>query len=356
MLADKGRKWLLDAIHNKKKLNDYEERVQKLEKEAESFRKRQTSFEAGIEHEINKKISESRRNIERMYGERFDEIQKEIKSEEGRRKKSKEKQVRKRIDETNESLIIANRGLDEQLNSLSEKHKVSVKSNSRLYFTLLTPKGAKECAIAGAIVFGLTALVLLLLRFLIPDNVQWIFFILFSAVYALIYIIKSNYVTTNMRYLEESRQIYDKMQNNERIMAANAEKVRNDPREGIYDLKSFDERLAELRKLLENQLLEKDAKLHEFEAKTAKEMEANIREHYAEEVRNGIKQVEEKAKELDETRKNRNRLRDFVRQNYDDQLPEDLRSIECLTDLAEKIEHGDAGNVEEARVQYYAGE
>lgn len=152
-----------------------------------------------------------------------------------------------------------------------------MRSNSKAYYMFLVPKGLNECLVSGAIIFAILAISLSCIKtFVPPKYLLWA--ILFSFVYALVHVLKTSYTAKNMRYLEESRQIYDKIANNDRTMNINANKIRNDADESQYDLAVFDQRLGQLKDILHNVLEQKENKLEEFDAETAKQIEAKIRE------------------------------------------------------------------------------
>lgn len=356
MLTDKRIDYLYNAKETKQRLEKETQNVRKKEREVEDVRRKLNTAEAAMEHQVNKTIGAARRNLEAMYGKSVDDIQKRIKEEENKRQKSKQAQMARRIDEVNEDLILKNRALDEQLNTLSEKYKVSVKSNSRLYFTLLVPKGARESMIAGGIMFVLTAIVLELIHFLAPQDLTWLFLGAFALLSGIAYAIKGNYMSNNMQYLNDSRQIYDKIAANKRVMEANADRIRNEKNENAYDLESFDRRLYELRQQLETTLKEKDQELVRFDQETAKELEANTRESFREEIEGIRNEIQTGTKDLDRLRESTDHLSKVVVSEYDNQLGDYFKEMKNLDVLIDMMEKEDINTVQEAIDRYHNGE
>lgn len=354
MLSNKGIDYLVEAKEAKQRLATYEKQIKDKESQVKSKRDRLTSLQSNQKHDINKNISSRRRNIEDVFDKNIDSIEKDIRSEENRRAKSKMAQMGKRIAEVNEQLILTNNQLDEHLNTLSKKYKVSIKSNSKMYFTFLVPKGIRECAIAGGVIFALTTVFLLLIHFFAPADLKVLFYIGFALIYSIFYIMKTNYTSKNMKYLEESRSIYDRISANERIMDLNANKIRNEKSEEAYDLVEFDERINELKQKFDNQVNEKKEKLNEFDQFTAKTIEEEIIKKYEDDIDKATTDVNNSVAELDELKSEKERHASYVMTNFDNQLGDGFKEIKKIDELLKIMnENVRVNTVEEAIDAYY---
>ncbi len=354
MLENKGIDYLVAAKDAKQKLIAYEKQIKDKESLIKTKREKLMSLQSNQKHDINKTVAGRRRNIEDIYDKNIDSIQKDIKAEENRRNKSKMAQMSKRIAQVNENLTHHNSELNENLNALSKKYKVSIKSNSKLYFAFLVPKGIRECAIAGGIVFLLTSIILLCIHFFGFEKYKFVLYLGFALVYALIYIAKANYTAKNMKYLEESRAIYDKIASNERIMELNANKIRNEKSEEAYDLAEFDTRLGELKSNLDVQLNEKANKLKEFDTITAKEIESDIASKYVDDIDVATSDINNSVEELDALKADRERHASYTMANFDNELGDNFKDIKKIDELLKIMnENVRVNTVEEAIDAYY---
>lgn len=354
MLSNKGIDFLVAAKDAKIKLLDFDKEIKNKESIVKSKRDKQISLQSSQKHEVNKTISERRRNIEDVYEKNIDVIQKDIKEEETRRSKSKSAQVAARIAEANKDLVNDNKGLEENLNALSKKHKVSLKSNSKAYFTFLVPRGMNECATGAGVIFSITAIILLLIHFFGPNNLKPLFYVIFALGYAVIYMLKANYISKNMSYLKESRGIYDKMASNDRLMEINANKIKNDKREDIYDLAEFDERLKELRNKLENQLDEKSEKLSEFDEVISAKIEEDIYNKYEDQIDKAISECKQSEEELDGLKQEKERHANYTVATFDNELGDDFKELRKIEELLKIMnENVTVTSVEDAIEVYY---
>lgn len=353
MLSSKGIDFLREVVKNKLKLEDYEVAIKRKERENEDRRKKLTMHQANVEHEIKKSIASTRRNIENMFDSKTDDIEKDIKAEKDRRSKSKNEQMNKRIEEANADLILENTSLNEYINSLAKRHNVSMRSNSKLYFMFLIPRGMKENVGAGAIIFVLLSFALLGVNFFAADTSRWFWLIAVSAIFSVIYVIKSYYSVKNMKYLEESRKIYDKIAKNERGMSINANRIKSDNDESFYDLAEFDTRLRELENNLDSVLKQKESKLEDFDSNEAPKIEEDIKESNIEKIAESKAEIQKYEKELDELKEYKERLIRYIVINYDNVLGDEFKDIKTINKLIKIIEEGKANTVEEAIAEYY---
>lgn len=353
MLSTKGIEFLQEAISTKNKLLDYEKSIKIKEREAQEAEKQLFTLKANIEHDIKKSVAAARRNIENMYEEKSDDIEKDMKSHLDARAKNKNNQVEKRIQEKNSKLVIENSGYEEYINSLAKKCNVNFRSNSKLYYTFFVPRGFKETVISGILILFLMLVPLIAIYYLANMSNILYFLIAFAVGFTLLHMIKTGYVAKNLKYLYESRKIYDKIAINERTMIINANKIKNDPDESYYNLAQYDERIEDYKKRLDTILAEKENKLEEFDLISAKKIENDIREANKQSISDTESENEKRLDDIQELKDYKEKLVRHIVINFDNVLGEEFKDIKKIRQLINIIEQGKANNVEQAIAEYY---
>lgn len=353
MLSAKGIEFLHEAINTKNKLEDYEKTIKLKEKEFAEKKSELDALKANIEHDIKKSVAAARRNIENMYDAKSDDIEKDIRQQEDARSKSKNEQVSKRIKEKNSNLVIDNARNEENINSLAKKFNVNLRSSSKFYYVLLVPRGIKESIISGLIVLITMLIAIGGIYFLATPNNMFLYLVGFVFLFSFIHMIKTGYTAKNMKYLYESRRIYDKIAINERAMAINANKIKNDPDESHYDLQQYNERIYEYKNKLSELLNEKELKLQDFDTVTAENIANDIRISSEEEVERLEKENDETLDNIQELKEYKERLVRYIVINFDNALGEEFKDVKKIKQLIKIIEEGKASTVEQAIAEYY---
>lgn len=352
MLSDKDIGFLVAAKQAKVALQSGEEKLGREEDKLDTEQKLLTSYEASKAHQKQVKVNEARRSISDVYDVEIDKISKSIQQEEKAKSKSRAAQVEARIAAYNENLIIQKQGFYERIDSLSKAGNVTIKSKNKFYFMLLIPRGFKECLIAASVSFIALIVVLLSINYFAPPAYHWLYFIGFAVIYSLVHAVKTNYVSRNLKFLTSSRSIYDEIAKIDKVISANANKIKEDRDDSMYDLDEFNQRLHMLQSKLSEQLNEKDRVLNDFDTNKAKKIEADIEELFKDKIFTAQEKIEELQNSIQKLTDENYKLKKYTTITYDNVLGNEYNSVKRIDELMNVMKRKNILDVESA-IQAY---
>lgn len=346
----------IDALYTMKEnlleLEGYREQSQILAAKQDQLEKQIYVKEKAVTEEIAQTVKKRKSEVEDSYDEQMDKVKSRIKKAKAKRDKEKMAQVSERIKEETSDLNAEKIRLKEELRSVYEKNHIPRILNNSYYHALFMPRCLKD----------LTTIVItmIVILFVIPYGVYKLFlpqetFLLVIDYIITVILFGGLYLWINSKTKEKHsdavidiRAIRAKQAKNKKRIHAIEKDIRKDKDESTYSLEDFNNELQELDSELKAISEEKKEAIVEFETKTGKLIESEIREQNRpdldqlktehEQISVELKQAEEKVKLFSIEIANR----------YESFIGKDMMVISKIDTMIELVNSGKATTIAQA--------
>lgn len=315
------------------------------------------SKETAIEEELSFTIKKRKEEIETRYDQEISKAKDQMKKVEIKKEQAKNAQISERIDiETSDLRDEYEQMRLETINKF-KKEQIASFLNSRLYFALYMPKGAKD--------YGIIAITLMLLLLALPCGIYFfilpeqkaiylvIIYVLTVLIFGTIYfVVGSKTKDKHLITIKEVRQIRDKMSKNKAKRKRIEKKIRKDKDESVYSLDRYDEEINKFQNDIDVVANRKKEAVATFDNNTRMVITKEIRGRYEEELldlKTKLGQLSEKIKDNNENIKY---LSLELVDNYEAYLGKEFMSVEKIDELVRIMEGKNLQNISEAITMY----
>lgn len=360
--------YLIGARNEVVKRDDMASELDEMRSYQKKLNRSIASEEKSIADEIATTIKKRQQEISDTYDERLDDNRTRKKKVASKRDKKKNQRIKERIEEETKEIRENTRELEVEMKTLLKKNKVPSFVSSKLFFTMFMPRGIGEVAgmLLGFLIYfaGVPALVMFVIRQLVLKDKEdinmafWCALVVAFVVFIQLIIYFLIYSSTKLRHqsvVAQARSIRDKIKANGRQADAIRNAINKDKDESVYNLESYDEKLASLEQEADAIGVEKQEALKVFEEETKQVIIDEIngrRLPTLEDMKREKRELEEKIA------KGEKMYSDIVLQitnQYASYLGEDLCKQDKLSDLIALMEAGEAETVSEA-ISLYKGQ
>lgn len=308
--------------------------------------------EKAIAEEISQTIKKRKLEVESSYDEQMDKVKSRIKKAKGKRDKEKMAQVSERIKDETSDLSAEKIRLKQELKSVYEKNHIPRILNNSFYHALFMPRSLKDLGtILITIVVTLFIIPYGVYKFLLPQKTVYLVidYIITVLIFGGLYLwINAKTKEQHPEAVIDIRAIRAKLAKNQKRINVIAKDIKKDKDESTYSLEDFNREIQELEGELKAISEEKKEAVVEFETKTSKVIEKEIREKSREEMsklKQECEQVYEEHKQTDE------KVRTFsieIANKYESYLGKDMMMISKIDNLIDLINSGRASTVAQA--------
>ena len=315
------------------------------------------SKETLVEDELAFTLKKRKEEIEATYNQEIEKIKEKIKRVQGKKEKSREAQVSERIKLESADLIDEYNHMGLTIKNILKEDKIPSFTNTRLFYSLYMPKGARE--------YGIIFIVLLLILLAIPCGIYFlilqeqkveylvIIYVVTVIIFGGLYILIGNKLKDkHLSSLKEIRVIRNDMSVNENKRNKIRKKILKDKDESTYALEHYDREINKLSTEIEEIESRKKDVIVLFNNETKAVIVNEIRGIYSEELLNMNTQLmilNNKIKENDENIKYLSR--ELV-ENYEAYLGKEFMSVENIDLLISNMEEYKTENVSQALAHY----
>lgn len=336
----------LDSYKAQKKILDAEE--SKLEKSV-------SGKEKFIENEINRITRERKSQIESTFDEQINSVRSRQKKVQAKKDKTKKAAVEERIDTETADFKNEDKALKLGGKSIFKQENIPFLYNNRLFFALYFPRGFGDVLII--------LLTLILLLFVIPFGVYYIWFmqksilflvlfyvvivVLFGGLYLIIGKTKHRHREALDKVREIRRQIYESKKHQNRIKR----QIKRDKDESGYGLEEYNSEIEALQTEINEFLRQKNEALNIFESTTR----ADIKEQITVSNQAELDSLRAEYKRIyDQNRQNQNNLNTLAMQlasEYEGYIGKDLLTVDKIGQMEQLILSGSAATIADAATQ-----
>ncbi len=338
----------LDRYQNDNSLLDLDEK--KVERSI-------VSKETAIEDELNLTIKKRKEEIEATYDQEISKTKDQIKKVEIKKLEAKNAQISERIDiETSDLRDEYEQMRLETINRFKED-KIARSLNSRLFFALYMPRGAKD--------FGIIAITLMLLLIVIPCGIYFlilpekkviylvIIYVLTVLIFgALYFIIASKTKDKHLSTMKEVRQIRDKMSKNKAKRKKIEKRIRKDKDESVYSLDYYDEEIKKFQNDIDAVADRKKEAIATFDNNTRTVITKEIRGRHEEELLDLKTKLNHLSEKIRDNNENIKYLSLELVDNYEAYLGKEFMSVEKIDKLVELMVDKNLQSISEAIAMY----
>lgn len=326
------------------------------------------SEEKSIADEIATTIKKRKQEITSTFDERLDDNRARKKKVASKRDKKKNQRMNQRIEEETKHITEENRALEVEMKTLLKKNKVPGFCSAKLYFLMFNPRGIGEIfamLICFAIYFaGIPGgLGFFFNKFVLSgkENVNVAFWVvlviaILVVLQLLIYFLIFN--STKVRHgdiIKQTRSIRDKIKANKRQADAIKNSINKDKDESIYNLGSYDEKMANLDSEADDISNEKKEALKEFEDKTTQVIIDEINGRRLQTVEDMKAEKKELENSISKMEKKYSDKVLQITKDYASFIGEDMCKQDKLNDILALMADGEAETVSEA-ISLYRGQ
>ena len=315
-----------------------------------------------MQAETESTLKKNRAPIVDHYKDEIGKKEDDIRKLKSKRDKARNKGVKERIGDETRDLVSQNKELRKRMKSEIKDNKLSKICGKSFYFTFFHTKGAGE-----AFIF---ALAVILLCFILP-GVVWIilpfekladkwqlvslalmYFAIILLVVAIYWLMSKTIKRGKTEALNSLREIRNQIKSNDRQIKKITRSVKRDSNESMYNLGSFDNKLAELEDAVKESTSKRDAELANFDNNISRELADEIAGRHMP----GIRELE--AKKADAVAHHEDLDRQVtemtrrINAEYEVYLGKDMVNPTKLEGLLTVMETGNAATVGEAREVY----
>lgn len=320
-----------------------------LEKEVETEKK-------AVADTISLTVKRRLEEVDETYDKEIAKSQDWLRRVRNKREKARNQGVKERTEEETKELRDKNRELLLQMRTVFQQDGVPGFCKSTWYYALYFPRGISELSI-----LLLTVLICFLavpcgIYLLLSDkSILYLIGIYFAA----IIIFGGGYVLINNRTkvrhqetLKKGRKLRNQMRTNRKKIRVIANSIKRDKDEAVYNLKKYDDEIAQLEQELSDIASKKREALNTFDKVTKTIITDEISDANREKIEGMEKElgrVEREAKEA-EVRVKEQTL--FITDNYESFLGKEFMEPEILDQLADLVRLGKASSISEAQALY----
>lgn len=301
---------------------------------------------------IRQTVKKREDEISSSYDKEITKGQEHLKKARSKREKAKSQGVKERIAEETGELINHNRELRLQMKGVFQQKRVPGFCKSSLYYSLYFPRWFKEI---------LTLLLFLLIFFLavpcgiyllIPEHQLWhlvVIYLLDVLLAGGLYVLIGN--KTRMHHLEtlkEGRVILDQIHSNNKKIKVITSTIRKDRNESLYDLKKFDDEIAQAEQELSDVAAKKRDALNTFENVTKNILSDEIEHNSKDKLDKMQAEYQGIADQLKHLSIQVKGQRLTITDQYSTYLGKEFLDAARITELSSIIQGGQAANLSEA--------
>lgn len=301
---------------------------------------------------IRQTVKKREDEISSSYDKEITKGQEHLKKARSKREKAKSQGVKERIAEETGELINHNRELRLQMKGVFQQKRVPGFCKSSLYYSLYFPRWFKEI---------LTLLLFLLIFFLavpcgiyllIPEHQLWhlvVIYLLDVLLAGGLYVLIGN--KTRMQHLEtlkEGRVIRDQIHSNNKKIKVITSTIRKDRNESLYDLKKFDDEIAQAEQELSDVAAKKRDALNTFENVTRNILSDEIEHNSKEKLDRMQAEYQGITEQLKHVSARVKGQRLTITDQYSTYLGKEFLDAARITELSSIIQGGQAANLSEA--------
>ncbi|MEG0368676.1 MAG: hypothetical protein RR593_01600 [Hungatella sp.] len=327
-----------------------------LVQKAEESQKTYEAEERAVAENISQTIKKRTEEINLSYDKELNKGQERLKKARSKREKAKSQGVKERIVEETSELREQNRQLSLQIKTVFQQNHVPQYCNSKLYYSLYSPRWISEYALFLGAVLLCFLVIPYGLYLLIPGrNPIYLVGIYMAAIilFGGCYIMIGN--KTKVRYaqtLKAGRILRDQIHSNQKKTKVITRSIKKDRNEAVYNLQKHDDEIAQSEQELADIAAKKKDALNTFENVTkniiSDEIANNSKGRIAQ-LKTQYEAQEQELKELTEAAKTRNL---YITDHYETYLGKDFLQPQKLDALADIIRNGTATNLSEAIAEY----
>lgn len=315
------------------------------------------SKEATIEDELNITIKKRKEEIEATYDQEISKAKDQIKKVEIKKEQAKNAQISERIDIETSDLRDEYEQMRLETINRFKKEKITSFLNSRLFFALYMPKGAKD--------YGIIAITLMFLLLVIPCGIYFLILPEQKAVYlviiyvltvlifgALYFVVGSKTKDKYLSTMKEVRQIRDNMSKNKAKRKKIEKRIRKDKDESIYSLDHYDEEINKLQNDIDAVANRKKEAIATFDNNTRTVITKEIRSRHEEELLDLKTKLSQLSEKIRENNENIKYLSLELVDNYEAYLGKEFMTVENIDKLVEIMKEKNLQNISEAIAMY----
>jgi len=323
----------------------------RLERQLEAEKK-------AVADNIRLTVKEREEEISSSYDKEITKGQDHLKKARSKREKAKSQGVKERIGEETGELRSHNRELRMQMKDAFQQKRVPGFCKSALYYSLYFPRWFKEILtlILFVLIFFLAAPCGIYL--LIPEHQLWhlvVIYLLDVLLVGGLYVLIGN--KTRMHHLEtlkEGRRIRDQIHSNNKKIKVITSTIRKDRNESLYDLKKFDDEIAQAEQELSDVATKKREALNTFENVTRNILSDEIEHNSKDKLDKLQTEYQEITQQLKNVTAQVKSQRLTITDQYSTYLGKEFLDSAKITELSSIIQGGQASNLSEAIEAYKA--
>ncbi len=346
----------IDALYTMKEnlleLEGYKEQSQTLAAKQDQLEKQIKVKEKAISEEIIQTVKKRRSEVEDSYDEQMDKIKSRIKKAKAKRDKEKMAQVSERIKEETSDLNAEKVRLKEELRSVYEKNHIPRILNNSYYHALFMPRCLKDFVkIIITMIVTLFVIPYGVYKLLLPQKTIFLVIdyiitvILFGGLYLWI---NSKTKENHSDAIIDIRAIRAKQAKNQKRIHAIEKDIRKDKDESTYSLEDFNSELQELDSELKTISEEKKEAIVEFETRTGKVIESEIREQYRPDMEKLKSEHEQFSVELKQADEKVKLFSIEIANKYESFIGKDMMVVSKIDTMIELINSGKATTIAQA--------
>ncbi|SEA35052.1 hypothetical protein SAMN05216349_11016 [Oribacterium sp. KHPX15] len=228
-------------------------------------------FRKSIQDKIDKTLKQRGEELTETHDKQISQVEASLKKKQTEREKARQEGVKGRIKNETEPRRIEITELKRQLAAIVKKDNAPFYMKWPVFYTLFHPSGIAEFICFLTVFILIFAFLPWGAFFLIPKR-RWIYLvgiylldiIIFGGVYVAIMNVSGRYADT----VRQGRDILNRIKTNRKIIKKLEHSIRNDSDEAVYNLKSFDDDIANLQQQRSDIISQKQSAQNNFDTVT----------------------------------------------------------------------------------------
>ncbi len=333
-------------------LKNYKSQKMSMDSDEANLLKSISNKEKTTQDEIDKVIHQRRSQIESSYDEQISILSTQQKKVLSEKEKTKRAAVAERIDSETAELRHSDQALKLDGRSIFKQESIPFIYNNRLFFALFSPSNFGD--------FGIILLTLVILLFIIPFGIYYIWFfdqsVLYLALFYIaviivfggLYLIIGKTKHKHQEALDRVREIRQMSKRNRKIQKRMARQITKDKNENGYGLDEYSQEIEKLQSEIRDLLEQKKIALAKYDNIISNEVREEIQ------ARNKPEMDKLKAdykKISDMNRENQDRLNALAIQitnDYEGYISKALLTVEKIEQMEQLIQSGSAVTIADA--------
>lgn len=348
--------FLKDAQDAVAELAEFEKKEESLKQEESRLEKALEAEKKAVTDTVSQTVKKRRDELNVSYDNEINKTQDKLKKIRIKREKAKSQGVKERIKEETEELHLYSRELKVRMRALFQKEHVPGFCGGGYYYSLYMTHGFKEF-IALLITVAVCFLAVPYgLYSLLPDKktlflvgIYFLCIVIFGGIYTLV----GN--ATRGRHLEalrEGRTIRNLIMDNNRKVKLITKTIKKDRDEASYNLKKYDDDIAQMEQDLANITGKKKDALATFENVTKTIISDEIMGNSKDRLNSLSADLEEASGKLRYTETVVKEKKIYITDTYESYVGKDFLRVDRLEELRKILESGTAVNISEAIETY----